>query len=198
MKPDLTPTSFIVLALIAGVGRATPYALKRAAATRLGDFWSLAHSQLYAEPERLVARGYLTAEREPGGRRRKHYALTDTGREALDRWLADPTTDRYELRDPGLLKLALGAPVAALAAAQLELHRQTLEGYEQLAAAIAPADARDRRALALQAGIGHEREYVRFWTSVLDGAGDADASPRAPAESPAVETKRGRQAEVTS
>jgi hypothetical protein len=76
-------------------------------------------------------------------------------------------TGRYELRDAGLLKLALGAPVTTLAAAQLELHRQALERYENLAAAIVPADASDPQALVLQAGIGHEREYVRFWASLL-------------------------------
>jgi hypothetical protein len=44
-----------------------------------------------------------------------------------------------------LLKLALGAPVAVLAAAQLELHREALERYEALAAALALYDdlARD-------------------------------------------------------
>jgi DNA-binding PadR family transcriptional regulator len=192
MKPELTPTSFIVLALIDGLGPATPYALKRAAATRLGDFWSLAHSQLYAEPERLVRGGYLTAECELHGRRRKLYALTDQGREALDQWLGDPSTGRYELRDPGLLKLVLGAPVAALAAGQLDHHRQTLERYETLGASMARPGAPHRRALALQAGIGHEREYVRYWASLLEGA---DASgPDWPA--PATTTKEDRPEEA--
>ena len=161
------------------------YALKQATASRLGDFWSLAHSQLYAEPERLLHGGYLTAERERHGRRRQLYALTDLGREALDGWLADPMTERYELRDPGLLKLALGAPVTALAAAQLELHRHALERYEKRAAAITPADAGDPQVLVLQAGIGHEREYVRFWASLLEGDGTIDRSVDVGSRSPA-------------
>jgi DNA-binding PadR family transcriptional regulator len=169
MNRELSPTSFIVLALIDRLGVATPYALKRAAASQIGDFWSLAHSQLYAESKRLLGAGYLTAECEPHGRRRRLYALTDKGRASLAEWLGEPTTDRYQLRDPGLLKLVLGAPIAPLAAAQLELHRQALERYEQLASTT-PADAHDRRALALHAGIGHEREYVRFWASLLAGA----------------------------
>ena len=164
----LTPTSFVVLGLIDGVGEATPYELKRAAATRLGDFWSLAHSQLYAEPERLARGGYLSEQREHSGRRRRRYALTDAGRRALREWLEDPHTDAYELRDPGLLKLALGADPAPLAAAQLEVHQRRLDRYQALAAALAPSAGADGRLLTLEAGIGHEREYVRFWTRLAE------------------------------
>jgi hypothetical protein len=71
--------------------------------------------------------------------------------------------------------------VAALLAGQLELHREALERHEKLAASIAPADARDRRALALQAGIGHQREYVRFKGSLLQGADVIDPDLRLPA-----------------
>lgn len=196
MKPDLTPTSFIVLASIAALGRATPYALKRATANRLGDFWSLAHSQLYAEPERLVRGGYLAADIERHGRRRKLYALTDKGREALDEWLFDPMTGRYELRDAGLLKLALGAPVTALAAAQLELHRQALERYEKLADAIVATDASDPQALVLQAGIGHEREYARFWASLLQSGDGNEPRFATPAQSPPTTVQADSPSEV--
>lgn len=162
----LTPTSFVVLGLLDAAGQATPYDLKRAAADRLGDFWSLAHSQLYSEPDRLARSGYVAEQRERTSRRRRHYTLTDQGRRAFRAWLEDPHTDRYELRDPGLLKLALGADPATLAAAQLELHRYTLERYEQTAAGLGPETSGDGRALALHAGIGHEREYVRFWSEL--------------------------------
>ena len=50
----LTPTSYIVLGLIAAAGRATPYDLKRVHAEGIGGFWSLNHAQLYAEPDRLA------------------------------------------------------------------------------------------------------------------------------------------------
>lgn len=168
---ELTPTSYIVLSLIDASGRATPYALKRAAAARIGDFWSLAHSHLYAETGRLAAGGYLLQEQEQTGRRRKLYTLTDQGRRALRDWLADPHTESYELRDPGLLKLALGADPAALAATQLQIHQRALARYQELAAAIPPGAGGDGRVLALQAGIGHEQEYVRFWSQLAAGPG---------------------------
>ena len=68
---QLTPTSYIVLGLLeAADGEATPYDLKQAVAASVGNFWSIPHSQLYAEPERLARAGYLTEERETHGRRR--------------------------------------------------------------------------------------------------------------------------------
>lgn len=173
MKPvQLTATSYIVLGLLDAAEEATPYQLKQAAAERLGDFWSLAHSQLYSEPAKLVRGGYIAEQREQSGRRRRRYSLTDRGRRAFRAWLEDAHTDRYELRDPGLLKLAFGADPVSLAATQLELHQRTLQRYEQTAAALPRRAAGDGRVLALHAGIGHEREYVRFWARLA-----ADASP---------------------
>ncbi len=158
----LTPTSHVVLGLLSLTGGGTPYDLKQLMALSVGDFWSIPHSQLYAEPIRLAEAGYLTERREQTGRRRKHYALTSKGRRALERWRnAAPERD-WELRDPGLLKLFFGADPARLAREQLEIHRQRLERYERTRSE-ASGDAPTGPLLALEAGIGHEREYVRFW-----------------------------------
>ncbi|HEY1457403.1 MAG TPA: PadR family transcriptional regulator, partial [Solirubrobacteraceae bacterium] len=83
---ELTTTSHIVLGLLSMSGEATPYDLKQMASATVGHFWSLPHSQLYAEPTRLARGGYVTENREQDGRRRKLYALTDRGREALQSW----------------------------------------------------------------------------------------------------------------
>src|SRR2546423_3839165 len=163
----LTPTSYTVLGLLAALGRATPYDLKRAHAAGVGNFWSLNHAQLYAEPDRLANAGYLSVEREQGGRRRKLYELTDRGREALAEWLAEPTAEFTELRDPGLLKLFLGSDPKALAASQLEVHAGKLAEYERLHRHATDWPAGPR--LALESGIGHEREWVRFWKRVAGG-----------------------------
>jgi PadR family transcriptional regulator AphA len=157
----LTPTSYIVLGLISAAGRATPYDLKRVHQQGIGGFWSLNHAQLYAEPDRLVEGGYLTVDREEGGRRRKMYELTDRGREAFSDWLATPTVEFTELRDPGLLQLFFGADPRPLAEAQRRIHAERLAEYEQLhgSAGDWPEGAR----LVLESGIGHEREWLRFW-----------------------------------
>jgi PadR family transcriptional regulator AphA len=157
----LTNVSFIVLGLLSWAKRATPYDLKQMAAS-LTDLWSVQHTQLYGEPARLARAGYVTEEQEATGRRRKTYALTNKGRQALEQWKAAPTDTFTELRDPGLLKLYFGADPRAVAADQVELHRRRLAEYEALSAQ-APKDAPPGPLLALQAGLGHEREWVRFW-----------------------------------
>lgn len=162
----LTPTSYIVLGLISAAGEATPYQLKQQVAGGIGSFWSVPHAQLYSEPQRLAAAGLLQEAVEKTGRRRKRYRITAAGRKAFDRWLATPTRDFTELRDPGLLQLFLGGDPAGLADAQLEVHRPRLREYEQLREEMgqnAPPGLR----LVLDSGIGHEREWVRFWEAVL-------------------------------
>jgi DNA-binding PadR family transcriptional regulator len=159
----LTPVSYIVLGLLdrAG-GAATPYQLKAVAATSVGNFWTVQHAQLYSEPQRLAEAGLLVEEREEGGRRRREYRLTDAGREALAAWLATPAEGPAELRDPALLQLFLGAEPGPLAEVQHARHTARLAEFEALHASAGQWLSEGQR-LALEAGIGHGREWVRFW-----------------------------------
>lgn len=164
-KTELTHTSHIVLGLLSMSGEATPYDLKQMVSATIGHFWSLPHSQLYAEPARLARAGYVTETREQDGRRRKLYSLTDRGRDALQDWLGILTPEPYMLRDLALLKLFFGANARELAAAQVETHRQKLSEYETLLALLeqAPEQAPPGPRLALDLGTRHERETVSFW-----------------------------------
>ena len=164
---QLTATSFIVLGLIERAGEATPYDLKQRGAGTIGNFWSVPHSQLYAEPERLSNAGYLVERRERGGRRRRLYSLTDRGREALEAWRAEPTAKLPELRDPGLLKLFFGADARALAAVRRDAHQAKLDAYEAQRALDTGKEPRGPWR-SLEAGIAHEREWVRFWSEIAD------------------------------
>jgi len=164
----LTPASYVVLGLVEQMGSATPYQLKQAVALGLSEFWSLPHTQLYSESERLAEAGLLGERREKSGRRRRVYRLTTKGRKSLDDWRAEPTPELYEIRDAGLLKLFFGADPTGLAETQLEAHRTKLRWYEELRDA-AGNDAPEGARLTLEAGIGHEREYIRFWSRVRDG-----------------------------
>jgi PadR family transcriptional regulator, regulatory protein AphA len=160
---QLTQTSYVVLGLVDRAGEATPYDLKQIVAATVGAFFSIPHSQLYAEPERLAKAGYLRERREQTGRRRKHYSVTPKGRSALKEWLRTPTEELYELRDPGLLKLAFGADMQVLAKAQLSAHEERLEELRRLATTLKAAGVPEEQLLVAEAGIGHSREYVRFW-----------------------------------
>jgi DNA-binding PadR family transcriptional regulator len=162
----LTSTSYIVLGLLELCGEATPYRLKQLVADSVGHFWTIHHAQLYTEPERLTRGGYLHESRERGGRRRRLYSLTDRGREALERWRSEPTGDLYEVRSPGMLQLFFGADPAELAPAQLEAHRRELAELEAQREADSGHDPRGPW-LALEAGIRHQQEAIRFWEDVL-------------------------------
>ncbi len=166
---DLTPTSYIVLGLIEQAGEATSYDLKQLVAASVGNFWSVPHSQLYAEPKRLAGAGYLSERGEPGGRRRRLLSLTERGRDALEAWREEPTADLPELRDPGLLKLFFGGEQLALAVVRRDAHRAKLSEYEALRQVDTGEGPRGPW-LALDAGIAHEREWVRFWSSLAGGA----------------------------
>jgi PadR family transcriptional regulator AphA len=161
---NLTPTSYIVLGMISVAGEATPYELKQMVAATVGNFFRVPHSQIYSEPERLARAGYLHEEREQGGRRRKRYSLTASGRKALAEWIATPTDELYELRDPGLLKLGFGTDPKELAPVQLAAHKRRLAELESIRTQMKVSGAPESQSLVLDAGIGHEREYVRFWS----------------------------------
>ena len=163
----LTPASYIVLGLLDAAGEATPYELKGMIANGLGEFWSVQHAQIYSEPERLAQAGFVSERREEAGRRRRHYSITGAGKEALEGWLEEPTTELTELRDLGLLKLFFGADPSALAVTQVPVHQAKLVEHERMLREIGPQAPLSIR-LALEAGIGHEREWVRFWSHAAD------------------------------
>jgi PadR family transcriptional regulator, regulatory protein AphA len=160
---ELTPTSYIVLGLLSFSGPATPYDLKQMVTATVGHFWSLPHSQLYAEPTRLARAGYVTEQQEDGGRRRKLYTLTERGRDAFNEWLSTLTPELYMLRDLALLKLFFGADIQQLAEVQLETHRKRLTEYETLHTLMAGQKGPAGPRLSLELGIRHERETVDFW-----------------------------------
>jgi DNA-binding PadR family transcriptional regulator len=168
-KTRLTPTSYVVLGLIEQMQPASPYDLKRAVALGVGQFWSLPHTQLYSECERLAEAGLLSERREESGRRRRLYRLTKAGEEELDRWRAEPTGELYELRDAGLLKLFFGADPKTLAPPQIEAHAERLREYEELLERGTKMNAPAGALHAVECGIGHEREYLRFWKRLGGG-----------------------------
>jgi len=164
---NLTPTSAIVLGLLELIGEGTPYDLKQAVGITVGHFWTFQHAQLYTETERLAQAGLLNEEREEGGRRRKHYSLTDKGREALAQWRAELHDEVPELRDLGMLKLFLGADPKALAVVQLAAHERKLAEYYEIQKIDVGIEPRGPW-IALEAGVAYEKQMIRFWKGLAD------------------------------
>jgi len=159
-SPRLTETSYIVLGLLERAGSATPYDLERFARISVFNFWRVPHTQLYSECARLAEAGRLRERREENGRRRRFYTLAAQGRNELAFWRSEPTEQLHETRDPGTLKLFFGGDAAVLASAQLTAHKRKLGELEQ--ADRDNPEIPDGMRLALDAGIGHEREFIRF------------------------------------
>ncbi len=171
MSTPLTPTSYVVLGLLALLGPSTPYDMERWVDGSLGHFWSVPRSQLYGEPARLTAAGLLAESREQTGRRRRTFALTDAGRAALQAWLGTPDGQVAEIRDLGLLKLFFGSAAARpddvtrSAAAQVGAHAAQLALYEQLTEVVEDPHV----AATLRLGVAYEQAAVAFWSSVAEG-----------------------------
>jgi PadR family transcriptional regulator AphA len=166
----LTTTSYAVLGLLDVLGEATPYALKQALERSIENFWPVPHTTFYDEPARLAKAGFLSERREGGGRRRRLYALTESGRTALREWADAPDLAPQQLRDEGLLKIFAGADPQLVFARRGDWHRvklAELEGYlegylEGLHGAPEdPSRERWRGAeLTLQAGIAYHRQML--------------------------------------
>jgi DNA-binding PadR family transcriptional regulator len=165
----LTETSYIVLGLLDLNEPATPYNLKQLAKLTVFNFWVVPHTQIYTECVRLTEAGLLDESREEGGRRRRFYKLTKSGRKALEEWRAEPTDRMFEGRDLAALKLFFGTDPAALAKVQLEVHKQRLD---ELEANASYPDLPDGIRLTTELGINQERALVRFWSRLASSSED--------------------------
>ena len=88
-RSDLTTASYVILGLVGehGEGAHDLVQILRRGAVH----FTMAPSQVYAEPKRLARLGYLSVREEPGRTRaRKVYSLTDDGRAALRDWMSEP------------------------------------------------------------------------------------------------------------
>jgi DNA-binding PadR family transcriptional regulator len=169
----LSPTSYVVLGMVALRGPSTPYDLKRAVGHSVGHFWQFPHAQLYDEPARLAKAGLLDLDCEAGGRRRKVYSITSDGRAALRDWLRQPAGEAFQLRNIAELKLffsELGDPedVRTLAAEQISLHEKRLTEYEAIGARFQARTDVAQRMIPLRLGLELEHTALRFWRQILD------------------------------
>jgi DNA-binding PadR family transcriptional regulator len=128
----LTSTSYALMALLDQLGEATPYDIKGGIEKSIENFWPVPHTTAYDESARLAKAGYLSVRQEAGGRRRKVYALTAKGREALVAWAREPVASPPQLRDEAVLKVFAGGDPVALMESRAAWHegkRAELQGY---------------------------------------------------------------------
>lgn len=158
--PRLSGTSYAVLGLVAAWGPCTPYDLKQAIQMTLAHFWPVPHTTFYAEPARLEEAGLLSSDQEAGGRRRKHYAITDAGREALRAWVGEPVAAPPQLRDELMLKVFLGADPEPMAEERRAWHRERVAELEGYLAAVRAGDGTAGMERSLAIGIAYHRAVL--------------------------------------
>jgi DNA-binding PadR family transcriptional regulator len=177
----LGPVSYLVLGITALRGPSTPYDLKRFVQLSIGHFWPFPHTQLYAEPERLAEAGLLTETREESGRRRRHYEITEAGRERLEDWLAEPVASANEVRDLALMKLffsELTGPeeMQTLAAEQAAAHRGKAAIYQAIRERFHDRPDLSHRLLSIELGIRLSETAAGFWDEVQSAASASDST----------------------
>lgn len=161
----LSGTSYAVLGLIAAWGPCTPYDLKKAIESTVENFWPVPHTTFYVEPARLEEAGLLSVDQEEHGRRRKLYAITRAGRQALAEWVQEPTAAPPQLRDEMVLKVFLGADPAPLAEERVAWHREKLtelNGYLEAMRAAEPTPASEGIVRSLQIGTVYTRTMMQL------------------------------------
>ncbi len=166
----LTPTSYVVLGLVHTLQPCTSYDMKQLVRISIGNFWSFPHSQLYAEPARLVEDGLLVEDQEDTGRRRRLYRLTDAGEATFREWARLPAQEIGELRDEGLLKLFFSDAadtdaIVDLARAQVKVHEERIRSLSRLREQVSD-EAGPAQMATLELGVRWDRTAADFWAEV--------------------------------
>ncbi|QQX86602.1 PadR family transcriptional regulator [Cupriavidus necator] len=144
----------------------------------IGYFWQATHQQIYRELGRMVEVGWLVADEEGDGsrRRKKIYHVLPAGRKELKRWVAEATSVS-ESRRALLVKLRAEAIVGPTALDQdlarlIEEHRAQLEAYRQIEkrdfSAPRPSVGQRLQHAVLRSGILAEEIWLEWAGEVLE------------------------------
>lgn len=157
MASELTPLSYVVLALVGRDG-AAPHDLVRMAQGGQRLYYAGAASKIYEQPKRLERLGYLRSEKRPGKtRERTYYTLTEKGLAALREWLGRPSSF------PQLKSEAVARVLASDLAEDERVVVKSLEGLRnEIAELAAGIDEDERRALT----IPHRERQLRLVRSL--------------------------------
>jgi DNA-binding PadR family transcriptional regulator len=171
-------TPFVLLGLLAA-GERHGYDLKRAHDDRMPRAKPLAYGQVYATLGRLERDGLVeqTGQDRDGGPDRTSYALTDTGREKLDEWLA-----AVEAPAPFVTSALFSKVVVSLLAADADRARGYLvaqraahtDRLRELTAAKTAPDASVGDVVAADFAIAHLDADLRWLQTTLLRVADLD------------------------
>jgi PadR family transcriptional regulator, regulatory protein AphA len=167
----LTGTSYALLALLKEFGPSTSYMIKGALESSIQNFWPVPHTTAYEEPARLAEAGYLSAEQEERGRRRRVYSLTEKGLEALAAWANEPVAAPPQLRDELMLKVFAGGSPEPLLGPRIAWHRAKLEELKGYLEAVQASDDFQGSERTLHAGIAYEEKMLEMLAALAKASG---------------------------
>src|SRR5262245_20794308 len=163
-RARLPVTAFAVLGQVAR-GPSSGYDVKARLEAGAAHFWHASYSQVYAELRRLQTMGLVTEERvvQDGRPNKRVYTITETGRECLRGWLAEPWGLAH-LRDESLVKLTLSEPldrkdVIAQVRRLKAAHERRRADFEARIAEL-PDDANTHLRLALRKGVHAQTAFA--------------------------------------
>ncbi|MGA2550393.1 MAG: PadR family transcriptional regulator [Burkholderiaceae bacterium] len=123
--------------------QAQRYEIKQAVELSIRFFWTISPAQIYPALEDLERLGLIRGRDEPRGKLpRRVFAVSRTGKAALQEWLEREETLPFELRDIGLVKLFFADLLSPDAALRLvdTIGRRSAERVAQLLAIRGAAD----------------------------------------------------------
>lgn len=85
---ELNATASSILGFLAKAGPMTGWDLAARIEEVIGDFWNVTRSQIYRELKDLAQQGLVTSMKA-GPRDRQPYRITDAGKKAFVRWIAE-------------------------------------------------------------------------------------------------------------
>jgi PadR family transcriptional regulator, regulatory protein AphA len=152
---------------------ASGYDLLKRFQESMANVWPATQSQLYGELGKLAEAGLIKVS-DVGARGRKEYAITDTGRAELDRWMTSPQDDP-PFRSAQLLRVFL---LGGLTRAQVREYLETLRSfadaqharYEQIRDSNdwSDDDADFFARAALEHGLQYSRMHSEWAAGVID------------------------------
>jgi DNA-binding PadR family transcriptional regulator len=157
------------------------YDLLRRFDSSMANVWAATQSQLYGELGKLEHEGLIEVAAE-GPRRRKMYAITDTGRDALREWLATP--DATPPRSVRLLRVFLLSEADEPSAVEFfaDVRRRAEEELKHLAAILQEAqwDGRSDEfaRIALEYGLRHHQMEANWARWAIDRLTDEQSASR--------------------
>ena len=171
------------------LGPMTGYDLKKQLDRSTQNFWHAGLNQIYPTLKKMEDEGWITSTVEPQEARpdRVVYRMSETGRQELLDWLAEPLSELPRGRHPGLLKLFFAGYLERDAAltqlrSQLELHRERLATHAETRAMIAAVAAQEPRLersavfweLVRDLGERNEHMYVEWLEGAIETVGEME------------------------